>query len=158
MPDGGLRDLGQKVDAATWAIDAQRLEQEHLAKVTARKDRNLRIGIALACAIGLVGVAAGFKAQQAVDEVNASRAEARVTSCQAYNDDLVASVNALNDRNQDLLRTVVERGRDNRTPEQQASADALLQQELGEYESIKLEPRDCSPVGIAAFYEKRSRK
>lgn len=155
MPDGGLRDLGQKVDAATWAIDAQRLEQVHLAKVTARKDRNLRVGIALACAIGLVGVAAGFKAQDAVDTVNAQRAEARVTSCEAYNDDLVASVNALNDRTQDLLRTATERNRENRTAEQQAVTDQLLAQELGKYEAIKLTPRDCSPEGIDAYFKER---
>lgn len=116
-----------------------------------RKWRWVRRGTVVAAIVGCIGTWAGLGARHAIDEMKAQRRESRVTACRSYNDDLAANVNKLNDRTQNLLRSATA-SNPNRTPEQQATVDQFLQNELDEYEQIKVPLRDCSPAGIDAYY------
>lgn len=107
---------------------------------------------AAAVLIAVVAVAVSLERQRQADADNQSR---RVTACHNYNDDQVKSVNALNDRVQNLLDQTFNAPGVNRAPDLQARIDSYLQKQHREFDAIKLKPRDCSPAGIAAYYRSK---
>lgn len=151
--------LSAAVDAAAAKLDADRdaLERRIAASVAKMKVwrfagmAGLALGV-LALPVGVLGAWAGLAAQDANEKTNSNRAEARVTACVAFNRDVAANVNALNDRGQELLQNIVNDGRERRTPEQQIAVDEVLRREVAAYEELKIPDRDCTPRGIAEFY------
>lgn len=81
--------------------------------------------------------------QSAIDEMNAVRATARVSTCEGLATFQLAH-NDLVRRNQDLLRTVAAQST---RPETQAFVD----EQVALYEANIVPVRDCSPEGIEAF-------
>lgn len=147
----GLDSLEARVDGAK----AQ-------SATTARKARNMTAAAIFVALLGvLVGArgwvvaeeaqeaadtaqAAAVVAQDAIDAVNDFLDQSRFNSCKNYNEQLVPSVNSLNDRTQDMLRTVLA-GSDN--PE----TLAFVTEQVALYEAAKTPFRDCSDAGLEAF-------
>lgn len=146
-----VRSVGEKVDKDRQTNLDLVAALEERTEASARKFRAWRyagiIGLVLSV-FALVGIALAL---YAVGEINDSRRSSRVAACRSYNKDLVTNVNALNDRNQDLLRNAVNNSTE-RTPAQQAATETFLADELAKYEAIKVPKRDCSPAGLEAFY------
>lgn len=95
---------------------------------------------------------AATKAQHAIDLANEQRDEARLGACNAFNDDLAANVNGLNDEVQQLAVDAFADPTGRRTPEQNVQVATFLKQKQKAFENRKVPQRDCTPEGIAAFY------
>ena len=153
MSDQSFRELGVEVAKATAAVDAQRVAAKEAKKAADRKDRNLRIGVFVAACVGLVGVFAGFRAQDAIDKANASRDEARIARCRADND-VASKINHLGDAMRNVVNLAVPSNPE-RTPEQQARVEEFLANSNAALDEARVPARDCSPEAIEEFYEQQ---
>lgn len=148
-----IREVGETVDRDREANErAARLNEERIA-ASVRKFKAWRIAGIIGIVLGVLAIVLGAIAVRAISEINESRRESRVASCESYNRDLVTNVNALNDRTQQLLVAAAAGG--NRTAEQQARTDLFVSEERAKYERIKLEPRDCTPAGLERFFSRK---
>lgn len=93
---------------------------------------------------------AAATAQKAIDAVVEARDASRIVACGTAND-IARKHNDLVNGVENTL-TLATKGNGTRTPEQQARVDAFLNQQIAQYEAIKVAIRDCSPAGIKAYY------
>lgn len=143
--------LGSKVQRATSELEADRAAREKARAEDAllrqaEEDsrewlRKFALGALIAAVIGL-GVAV-FALAVARDARHVL-AETRINSCHSYNTETVPAVNALNDRNQELLRSIAGQSTNPATTE-------FVDQQVALYEAEKALYRDCSPSGLDAF-------
>lgn len=148
-----VREVGEKVDRDREANERLAVTNEERIKASVRKFRAWRFAGIVGILLGVLALWAGWRANDAVDQIRAQRTEARLVACHADNAS-ASKVNALNDRTQDLLRNATA-SNTTRTPEQQARSDAFLADELAKYEAVKVHLRDCSPAGIERFYSNK---
>lgn len=152
---GDLANVVIALDHLEGRID----EAKQQSKQTADRTRNLAaVAIAAACLgilVGVAGILAAQKAQDAVDEVNRQRAENIVTACNRFNEEVAVNHNGIVD---ELVEFVAFLGQDQtpedpRTPDEQALIDRLVGQRQAEFASRMVRYRDCSDRGIAAYYD-----
>lgn len=144
--------LGDAVREAVRKVDDDREANERRIKASVRKVRWTWIVGAIGLVVAVAALWGAWWAHDAIETIQASRREARLAACHADND-TATKINALNERTQDLLRTAAQPN-DTRTAAQQARTDALVADELEEYEAVKVPLRDCSPAGIREFYRR----
>lgn len=152
--------LASQVQDAAEKVTANRRAFEARVKAENAKTKWWRRAAVLGLATSIFAVFlvirandAAEKANDAIEEIVATRTEARAATCEAANAN-AARINALNDRTFQLLEDAVAAPRETpRTPEEQAATDAFLEQQRQAFEAIKVELRDCSPEGIEAFYD-----
>jgi hypothetical protein len=100
-----------------------------------------------------VGVAVLAVRQEAIDRtsaITASRADARAAAC-AQDNIRIDQHNALADSLQHILDTL-NVPNPNRTPDQQAKADAFFVDARAAVDRSRVAARDCSPAGLDAYY------
>lgn len=177
IPDEGplieqLELFGRKIDNATEEIVAltERLDliktkadtaaqNAATAKKYATTSRRLaRVGVAaliVAVAVGIGTFLAVATNRDSIDDIESSRAEARVVTCDNHNALLDLTQAAIVRAASKSLVALVPAGQEI-TPEQQVRLDAYTEA-LTRETTAELAParRDCSPEGIAAFYEGR---
>lgn len=99
--------------------------------------------------------AAAAKARAVVAEAKAdtlleARNTSRLVACGTAND-TAKKINGVIAGVEDTLR-IAAAPNPNRSPEAQEKTDAFLAGQIAHYETLKVELRDCSPAGIAAYY------
>lgn len=149
--------LSESVAAASEQVAEDRKERERVRVVEENRTRwwrRLTVVAAVGSVLGLFGVVG---VNIALNQLASDRKQGQVSSCHAYNEGLAASVNKIAD---ELIGFLVLLGEDRRTPgeeprtaEQQAQIDAIIAAQSAEFESIRVQYRDCSPEGIEAFSE-----
>lgn len=153
MTDDDLREAIE--EARAMASAEQKLSAlERLRRSVLAERRLLRILTIIAIAVGMMGIGLSLHslgiasdAQDALDEFQASRVEARVTSCESFNDQQQRSISA----NEAQLRVVFEATGRVRDAEEQAQLEVLYEKHDKVIESA-FPMRDCSAAGIAEFY------
>lgn len=143
--------LAQAVTDATTKVTQDREKNEERIAASVRKMRWFRRAAVLAVFAAALSLWSSREANILSNKLQDQRDEARIVQCQRDNEN-TGRINALNDRTQQLVRRAVEEGSSNRTPDQQAIAEAFLSSELQKFEEVKVPLRDCSPEGIEAFY------
>ena len=94
-----------------------------------------------------------YTTNSTIDRINQSRANARVVACQSDRD-TAQKINALNDRDQQLLEQTFNAPRPiPRSAEAQKMVDAYLKDQKSKFEALKVEVRECTPEAIAAYYK-----
>ena len=141
--------------AVAEAVAAAKAEQklaalEDLRTSVLKERRLLRVLTIAALIVGCVGIFLANDARTTLDEFAAARSESRVIACRGDND-AAERINGLNDRTQDLLRDAVA-GNGDRTPAEQAAADAFLKEQIVKYEALKIPLRGCGPQEIEDYY------
>lgn len=149
---GLIREAGNKVDDDREANKELVAALEKRTKASIRKMRWYRFAGVVGAVLAVPALWAGWRANDAIDQIRTQRSASRIIACQNDNT-TAAKVNALNDRTQQLLRNAVAGGT-TRTPEQDARAEAFLRSELNEYQKTKVPMRDCSPAAVERFYSK----
>lgn len=139
--------LAGAVDKAMQHLDEDRQALARKMRWWRRAVVVLGIAVVVSVFTGIVGIVIGTRGNHALDEMRDQRDQSRVTSCQNYNDDLVANVNALNDKTQGVLRSALAAN-----PNATAQGREFVANQVAEFEKVKVPRRDCSPKGIAAYY------
>lgn len=142
--------LSNAVRDALKKLEEDRKANEKRIEASVHKMRWFRRAGVIGVVAGVIGIIIGGFGLYEVNKIYDQRAKSRVVSCQSDNS-TATRVNALNDRDQNLLRTVVKTG--SRTPEQQAATEKFVNNELAEYQKIKVPLRDCSPAAVNKFYQ-----
>lgn len=155
--DAGLRLASEAVAAEERS---RKDDLERIEKAQERRDRNRTLVLLAAAfiagagfAFGLIGTIAGLtagdaadKAQTAIEEIEVSRAEARVGTCEQQRTEEQGDRDAI----AGSVAFVLHRVFTDLTPEEEAAVAQLLADHRAEVE--RLQPlRDCTPEGIKAY-------
>lgn len=144
-------DLETKLEAVERALVETRRSNEQRVLWLAIAGGTAVLAGVIGIAIGLAGVNTAGDARDTLAEFLAERTESRAVSCQAENN-TAERLNALNATVGTIVQSVNTPNPD-RSPEQQAVIDHFIAQALDELEHALVPLRDCSPEGIADYFE-----
>lgn len=140
--------ITEAVLAATAEEKLVRLERLRQSVIA---ERRLLRGLCIAAIVAAMvagGVAAWAKVT--VDNAEADRAENRITSCVAFNDQQQRSIDANEAQVREVFRSLT--SDDELTPEERAELDRLFADHDAVIEA-SFPLRDCSPDGIDAYFD-----
>lgn len=142
--------MREAVNNAITQLVLDRQTQERRIKVATRKMRAWRFAGAVGLVLSVLAIWGAVQADNAVEEIQKQRAEARLASCVKDNEN-AGKINGLGD----ALRQIVVLATSSpapRSPESQARVDFFVTASNEAVDQARIAARDCSPAGIDAFF------
>lgn len=145
-------ELQAAIDEAVMLVDVEQKlgALERLRRSVLEERRLLRGLTIMAIVTGMIGIALSTWAIKAVGTAEASRKDARVVSCEAFNDQQERSIDGNEAQVREVFRSLT--SDDDLTPAERERLDTLFADHDKVIE-LSFPLRDCSPEGIEAYFD-----